>query len=278
MKRGTPDHPKTIMLTIALEKIYTAHRKKSSFGGRAEAVGILETLWHWCSQYAIQGDIGKWPDDVIAQGIGWTFSGNELISALIDARWIDRAPHPFRLVIHDVRDHATNIWRQNLQDAGLTWWDGSSPRKYKLQKLEDKLQKNSRTSPQPEPEPEPEPIEETPIVPFLLERTSPDQSNGKRKRKPASDLTMTVEQRGWFQQYLAIHPKNTIQLRSATALWATKVTDVAVFDFLMACLNREIKGDVTYLKGPGKWLEDHLELYANGAVPVVQAVVVRKEM
>ena len=156
MKRGTPDHPKMLMLCMHLEKIYAAHHKKASFGGRAEAIGMLEILWEWTSKYAIQGDVGKWPDEVIAQGIGWTFSAKELISSLIESRWLDRAPEPHRLVIHDIKDHATNTWRQNLQDAGLTWWDGSSPRKYKLRKTPEALQKNSRKSPQPEPETEPE--------------------------------------------------------------------------------------------------------------------------
>ena len=73
MKRGTPDHPKTLMLTEELRKVFAAHRKLSSFGGRAYAVGLLEMLWEWTSKYAIQGDIGKWPDDVIAAGIGWPF-------------------------------------------------------------------------------------------------------------------------------------------------------------------------------------------------------------
>lgn len=169
MKRGTPNHPKTLMLAMELEAIYARHRKKELCGGQAQAVGILEVLWDWASKYAIQGDIGKWPDEAIARGIGWMFPASELISALINSMWIDRAPEPHRLVIHDIKDHATNCWRQNLEDAGLTWWDGSPPRKYKLQKNSRKTPENSRKSPenyrkspqaQPEPEPEPERTEE----------------------------------------------------------------------------------------------------------------------
>jgi hypothetical protein len=157
MKRGTPGHPKTMMLVAELEKVYAAHRKRSAFGGKAEAIGILECLWEWASKYAIQGDIGKWPNDAIAQGIGWRFSGNELISALIASRWVDEVSLPHRLVIHDIKDHATNCWRQNLENAGLTWWDGSSPRRWKLQKSQNNLQKKSKNTPQPEPESKPEP-------------------------------------------------------------------------------------------------------------------------
>jgi len=164
MKRGTPDHPKTIMLAMELEKIYATHRRKGSFGGKSEAVGLLEVLWDWCSKYAIQGDIGKWPDEVIANGIGWIWSGKELIYALVQSRWLDKAPEPFRLVIHDIKDHATNTWRQNLEDAGLTWWDGSDPRKYKLQKNSRKTPEDSRKSPQPETQTQTEP-QTQPIAP-----------------------------------------------------------------------------------------------------------------
>lgn len=158
MKRGTADHPKTLMLAAELRKVYAAHRKSSLFGGKAEAVGLLELLWDWASKYAIQGDIGKWPDDVIAQGIGWRFSGKELISCMISSGWIDKAAEPCRLVLHDIKDHATNLWRQNLQNAGLTWWDGSDPRRWKLQKSPNNLQKKSNHTPQAKPEPEAEPI------------------------------------------------------------------------------------------------------------------------
>ncbi len=149
------------MLAAELEKIYARHRKKAQFGGRAEAIGLLELLWEWTSKYAIQGDIGKWPNEAIAHGIGWTFPANELISALISSRWVDEVAAPFRLVIHDIQDHATNCWRQNLENAGLTWWDGSPPRKYKLQKSPKKVQEKSNHPPQPEPEPKPEPEPET---------------------------------------------------------------------------------------------------------------------
>ena len=148
------------MLAMELEKVYAAHRKKSSSGGKSEAVGVLETLWDWASKYAIQGDIGKWPDDVIAHGIGWLYSGKELISALITSRWVDVAPEPFRLTIHDIQDHAQNCWRQNLENAGLTWWDGTPARKYKLQKSPKALQEKSNYPPQPEPETKPETEEE----------------------------------------------------------------------------------------------------------------------
>ncbi len=88
----------------------------------------------------------------------------------------------------------------------------------------------------------------------------PEKKNG---HKPS----MSSEQRGWFQQFLAVHPKNTIQTASATKIWTEKVRHVRCFEFLMENLRRECVGDTTYMLGPGKWLADHLELYANGVTP-----------
>ena len=94
MKRGTIDHPKTLALAQQL--------------GIEEwgAVGILESLWHWTSRYAIQGNLGKWADGAIAAGIGWhARPASELIDALVSIGWVDRVDDPaVRLVIHDVHD------------------------------------------------------------------------------------------------------------------------------------------------------------------------------
>ena len=75
---------------------------------------------------------------------------------------------------------------------------------------------------------------------------------------------MSSEQREWLNEFLAFHPKNTIQTASATKLWAERVKDKPCFEWLMVQLKRECAGDTTYLHGPGKWLADHLELYAAG--------------
>lgn len=93
MKRGGPHHPKTLALSAALGV------------ERCHAVGILESLWHFVSQYARRGDIGRHPDTAIAQGIGWAGSPAALTSALVETGWLDRCPC-HRLRIHDWPDHA----------------------------------------------------------------------------------------------------------------------------------------------------------------------------
>jgi hypothetical protein len=115
------------------------HPKISILAGKLNlppyaALGIVEAMLQWCRQFAIQGDIGKWPDASIANGILWDRQPSELIEALVSARFVDKAPEPHRLVIHDIKDHADNTWKQNLEDAALTWWDGSSPRSSKYER------------------------------------------------------------------------------------------------------------------------------------------------
>ena len=57
MKRGTPDHPKTLELAdrLGLE--------------RWGAVGLLECLWHFAAHYAKRGDVGRFSDEAIARAM-----------------------------------------------------------------------------------------------------------------------------------------------------------------------------------------------------------------
>jgi len=147
VKRGTIEHPKMKQLAKALN-IPPPY-----------AVGILESLWHWSARYAIQGDIGKWSDAAISEGVGWTGDPIKLIDALVQSKWVDRVRGCARLAIHDLADHADNTWKQNLKDKGLTFWNGKPARgkgkgrRTDLQKLEVNLQPTSRnlklTSSQP---------------------------------------------------------------------------------------------------------------------------------
>lgn len=93
MKRGTPNHPKTLALAAALGL------------ERYAAVGILECLWHFAGQYARRGDIGRHANTAIAAGVGWSGDAEEFISALVTCGWLDACPC-HRLRIHDWHEHA----------------------------------------------------------------------------------------------------------------------------------------------------------------------------
>lgn len=112
MKRGTPDHPKTLGLMRRLSC------------SRFEAIGILETLWHWTARFAPRGDIGRWTDVQIEAGLGW--SGPEgLIPALLESRWLD-SDQTHRLIVHDWAQHADDATKKVLHRANLEFVSPSS--------------------------------------------------------------------------------------------------------------------------------------------------------
>ncbi len=192
-KRGILEHPKTLRLA-----------RKMGWEPWM-AVGLLESLWQWCSRYAITGEITCDFEDV-CDGIRYSGDPQKLRDVLIECRWLDVVDGG-RLVVHDVRHHADNTWRQNLQDAGLVWWDGTPPRKHRgestnpvqpaeadsrnspetLQKdsrnLQETCKENSRKTPQPEPEPEPS--ECTPYGDALAAQVAP--ARDKSPPDPSED-------------------------------------------------------------------------------------------
>jgi hypothetical protein len=112
MKRGTPEHPKTLALMDVL-KI-----------PKYQAVGILEALWHWAAKYTPRGDIGRFTDADIARGIGWDKDATTLIAALTDCRWLDKSEQ-VRLVIHDWKGHADGGVQKYLSRNRLSVYEGN---------------------------------------------------------------------------------------------------------------------------------------------------------
>lgn len=104
MKRGTANHPKTIALAEQLNL------------ERWGAVGILESLWHFCAEYCPRGDIGKFSNKVIATGLGWKGDADSLIAGLREVGFLD-ACDCHRLRIHDWPDHCDNGVRGRTQVA-----------------------------------------------------------------------------------------------------------------------------------------------------------------
>lgn len=119
MKRSTPEHPKTdqLMLELDLE--------------RWQAVGILECLWHFTARFAPRGDVGKWSNERIAEGIGWKGDADKLISALVKGRWIDENPS-YRLLIHDWPDHCDQAVKKYLSRNKLRFAAASGRRPAKV--------------------------------------------------------------------------------------------------------------------------------------------------
>jgi hypothetical protein len=114
------------------------------------AVGYLELLWHFTAEFAPQGDIGRFTDKRIEAGVSWSGSSGSLVSALIEAGWVDRNQQ-HRLVVHDWHDHADDAVRKKLNRAELPFlsYQGVAA------KVTGQRPTTADNGSLPEPEPEP---------------------------------------------------------------------------------------------------------------------------
>lgn len=150
MKRGTPDHPKTIDLAKRLGV------------PRYVAVGILESLWHFTAEFAPQGNIGKFTDAAIAGHLHWEKTCKELIAALIESKWVDKCAKN-RLIVHDWKDHADQTVKRWLEKRSLEFLIPQlvTRNRHASTKLADASMEKADPPPQaglPLPKPLPEPV------------------------------------------------------------------------------------------------------------------------
>lgn len=89
------------------------------------AVGILECLFGFTAQYADNGHIGKYSEDVIAEGVNWDRAPNILIEALRAAGFVDG--HGEHLVLHDWADHCPDYVKKRWKRKAAAGGDRRSP-------------------------------------------------------------------------------------------------------------------------------------------------------
>jgi hypothetical protein len=123
MKRGTPEHPKTLELVDALGCSHV------------EAVGVLELLWHFAAHYAPAGDVGRWSNARIAAGVHWPGDPDALVAALVKTRWLEESV-PGRLRVHDWYTHADELVHHALARTARHFTTGEPPRLSRLPKWE----------------------------------------------------------------------------------------------------------------------------------------------
>ncbi len=176
MKRGTPDHPKTLDL---------AERLGIEQWG---AVGILESIWHFSSRFAVHGDLGKFSDANIARGIGWKGDSELLISALVLSGWLDECQEK-RLIVHDWQDHADDAVQKYISRHNSSFPNPKPPIKsrYYPNNCPDKSRQvakcppRARALPLPEPLSKPEPKPEPSGSPSAVDSTSQNGSDEGRR-------------------------------------------------------------------------------------------------
>ena len=81
------------------------------------AVGLLECLWHLTQVSAPRGDIGRIPDSLIAEAVGWHDDPEQLIVILLETGWLDSHPD-HRLIVHDWAEHAPKYLNRNIARKG----------------------------------------------------------------------------------------------------------------------------------------------------------------
>jgi hypothetical protein len=95
------------------------------------AIGLIEALIHWTAKYAPGGNVGKWNDAVIAQGIGWSDDPVRLMGALVSCGWLDEHTE-HRLLVHDWSEHADDAVHRSLARAHELFADGVVPNTNRL--------------------------------------------------------------------------------------------------------------------------------------------------
>jgi len=78
-------------------------------------VGLLHMLWYWAMDYAQDGDLTKFEHDDIADAMQWDGDADQLVSVLIDARFIDLDNG--QLLIHDWFDYAGRLIEKREQNT-----------------------------------------------------------------------------------------------------------------------------------------------------------------
>lgn len=175
--RAVVDHPKFKRLKMLL-----------GFNMR-EVLGTLEGLWHFCGRFTPQGDIGKYPDEEIEAWLEWPGEPGALVSALVQARWLD-VSEEHRLVVHDWWDHADDFTHTTVAKRKVKFATGEMPRLSKNAfnggarsriKAEYAKGDDVPSIPEPDPESDPDPVPEA-------ENITPLSSPRGEKRPSASLL------------------------------------------------------------------------------------------
>ena len=126
MKRGTPEHPKTLALARRIAGLLGIDRQLAL----DVAIAKLERLWHWTAKWAPSGDLSPHAAEAIEDGIGWTGELGALVDAMVEVRFLDRLGD--RLVVHDWSEHADGAVHASLARSVGLFADGARPKPPKL--------------------------------------------------------------------------------------------------------------------------------------------------
>lgn len=105
MKNGTTELLKFVKLQRRLGE------------SRRGIIGLLEGLWLATARNCPSGDIGRFTNEEIAIMVDWSGDPDELVSVLVECRWLD-ACDTHRLVVHDWHEHCPQYVKGNIKKYG----------------------------------------------------------------------------------------------------------------------------------------------------------------
>src|SRR6267154_776584 len=82
---------------------------------RAEMVGHLHLLWHWCLDYAIDGDLSKYQPLQIARAAGWDADPETFVMILTECSFLDEKNGKYK--IHDWFDFCGVLVKKRMEYA-----------------------------------------------------------------------------------------------------------------------------------------------------------------
>ena len=97
--------------------------------------GSASFSWHWAAQYAPSGDIGRFDDGDIADGVHWDGDPEKLVRALVAAGLLDEH-REHRLLVHDWPEHADDAVNMSLARRFDRFADGRLPKLSRFTKRE----------------------------------------------------------------------------------------------------------------------------------------------
>lgn len=274
MKRGGPSHPKLLQLCDILGC------------RRPPAIGYLELLWHFTANYAPRGDIGRYSDRWIENSCDWKGGTGKLVSALIQAGYLDDVSwrsgevtnHPlkggvrvagqeqgrhkgvapedlarYRLLVHDWPDHADESVRKRLLRQNQ-WFIGKVSGHVSGQTAAENLPRVSTLSSTPMPEPMPTPTPTPP--PQVAADTVPANGHAKaagRRRQFAPILPKTGAYiRGLFadvdDRFLGRLQRDSKEAASMTGNDPGMITDDVILQTVKQCTKKNQQSAGLYLK------------------------------
>lgn len=103
---------------------------------RNGTIGVLHRFWYWTMDYAEDGNLSKWPVEVISKALG--IDANHLITS----GWIDTIPH---VKVHDWEDYFGEYLRSKYRQspdkflAIKRYWHGINTVPYRATTGQDKI-------------------------------------------------------------------------------------------------------------------------------------------